>query len=152
MATLILADLAGALRVKGELLSIQGSVNLASLAVIMLIGAGEIAVKIIPEGGQQLHGPPPQPCAINLSSSIRLADAPTTPMLLIAAQHTAAQAIPSSSGRSSLVTYALHTRVMVLSMHRHIATQTVATTVATRAQRAIDERFCPRQWDLALRN
>ncbi|VTT71507.1 unnamed protein product [Fusarium fujikuroi] len=59
-------------------------------------------------------------------------------MLLIAAQHTAAQAIPSSSGRSS--------------MHRHIATQTVATTVATRAQRAIDERFCPRQWDLALRN
>ncbi|KAJ9421938.1 hypothetical protein QL093DRAFT_1341923 [Fusarium oxysporum] len=26
--------------------------------------------------GQQLHGPPPQPCAINLSSSIRLADAP----------------------------------------------------------------------------
>ncbi|CVK89890.1 uncharacterized protein FPRN_07675 [Fusarium proliferatum] len=69
-------------------------------------------------------------------------------MLLIAAQHTAAQAIPSSSGRSSLVTYALHTRVMVLSMHHHIATQTVATTVATRAQRAIDERFCLRQWIL----
>lgn len=102
--------------------------------------------------GQQLHGPPPQPCAINLSSSIRLADAPTTPMLLIAAQHTAAQAILSSSERSSLVTYALHTRVMVLSMHHHIATQTVATTVATRAQRAINERFCLRQWDLALQD
>jgi hypothetical protein len=72
-------------------------------------------------------------------------------MLLIAVLHTAAQAILSSSERSSLVTYALHTRVMVLSMHHHIATQTVATTVATQAQRAIDERFCLRQWDLTLR-
>jgi hypothetical protein len=73
-------------------------------------------------------------------------------MLLIAAQHTAAQAILSSSERSSLVTYALHTRVMVPSMRHHITTPTVATIVVTRAQRAIDERFCLRQWDLALQD
>ncbi|KAF5027386.1 hypothetical protein F66182_518 [Fusarium sp. NRRL 66182] len=87
----------------------------------------------------------PQPCATNLLSSTRLADAPTTHTLLIAAYHTASQDTRFSSAQFLSVTFAQHTRTMVLSTHHHTATQTLATAVVTQAPRVIDEGSCLRQ-------
>ena len=98
------------------------------------------------------RGPTLQQCAINLSSCIRAADAPTTHTLSTAAQHMADPAILSNSERYSLVTYAQHTRAMVLNTHHHTATLIVATTVATQAQGAIDEQSSLQRWVLAPRS
>lgn len=98
------------------------------------------------------RGPTLQQCAINLSSCIRAADAPTTHTLSTAAQHMVAPAILSNSERYLLVTYAQHTRAMVLNTHHHTATPIVATTVATQAQGAIDEQSSLQQWVLAPRS
>lgn len=90
-------------------------------------------------------GPTLQPCVINSSNCIPAANAPTTHTLSTAAHHMADPVILFSSERYSSDTSAQHTQVMAPSTHHSTATPTVATTVATQAQGAIDEQLCLQQ-------